>query len=218
MTLAFPAGRLGAALAASLALHALLAATLGSVVRGWQPGSLLPSIKPATFLATLRAVQPVETPGLPAAAERPARGPYDTATPGAALPAPYYYPASELTERPLVLAPVEPRFPDGAPGTGRVKMRLYIGESGRVDAIDIVEAEPAGAFEAAAAEAFAAARFRPGYRNGRSVKSQLSLEVLFGAPLPVPAPLPVEAQRAVPDNPNAYDAPDRAGIKTRRPR
>jgi protein TonB len=166
----------------------------------------------------LRVAQPVEAPKGSALTARAVRTPHDAPVPGIALPAPYYYSALELDERPLPLTRVEPRFPQGAPETGRLKMRLYLSEAGAVDAIDILETEPSGAFEAAAADAFAAARFRPGYRNGESVKSQVTLEVLFGAPLPAQAPAPPQVLRSASDNPNAYDAPDRVGIKTRRSR
>ena len=217
MTLGLPQARLPTAVAVSLAIHAVLAAALVSVVRGWQPGDAFPGIKPAAFLASLRAVPPLAAPSKPAAVSpRPARGPHDAPSSGAALPEPYYYRASELTERPLALAPVKPRFPRGAPPVGRLKMQLYISEHGTVDAIDIIEAEPAGVFEQAAAEAFAAARFRPGHKDGTAVKSQIALEVRFGEPLPSPAP--TQAALVLPENPNAYDAPDRIGIKTRRPR
>jgi outer membrane biosynthesis protein TonB len=64
-------------------------------------------------------------------------------------------------------------------------MRLYINENGLVDAVDIMDAEPAGVFEEAAARAFAAARFRPGHKDASPVKSQIALEVRFGEPLPL---------------------------------
>jgi TonB family protein len=186
MTAAFPQARLRSAFVVSLAMHAALAAALASAVRGGQPAS---DVRPAALLASLREAPPVQAPRKPApASARAARGPSDAATPGAPLPVPYYYRASELTERPAPLARVEPRFPPGAPDSGRLKMRLYINESGMVDAIDITEAEPAGVFEQAATQAFAAARFRPGHKDGSAVKSQIALEISFGAPLPLPTP------------------------------
>ncbi|HWI98559.1 MAG TPA: TonB family protein [Burkholderiales bacterium] len=215
MTLALQGARLPTAFAASLAIHAALAAALALVAGGWLPGSRAPAAKPDALLATLRT-QPVPAPHKTAAATRPARGAGD-ATTGAALPKPYYLPAAELTERPLPLAAIEPSFPSGASATGRVKMRLYINEHGAVDAVDITEAEPAGEFEQAAVEAFSEARFTPGRKDGTAVKSQIALEVRFGEPSPLPASAE-QATRARPDNPNAYDAPDRIGIKTRRPR
>jgi TonB family protein len=133
------------------------------------------------------------------------------------LPKPYYHPASELTERPLPLAAIEPVVQGGAPDTGRLKIRLYINEEGSVDAVDVIEAEPAGEFEQATVQAFKEARFRPGYKNGTAVRSLLALEVRFGEPFPIPVRQP-DVIAAAPENPNAYDAPGRMGIKTRRAR
>jgi TonB family protein len=188
MTASFPQRRLGGALAASLGVHAALAAALAGLAAGWQPGS---DNKPALLLASLQAAPSAPAPSRPASAPaRPERGSHEAAAAGVPLPQPepYYYRTSELTERPAPLARVQPRFPDGAPESGRLKMRLYINETGTVDAIDITEAEPEGVFEQAAAEAFAAARFRPGHKDGNPVKSQISLEVSFGAPLALPTP------------------------------
>lgn len=218
MTLALPGARLPTAFAASLAVHAALAAVLAVLAGGWQPGGQAAAVKQAALFATVRPVQPAETRLEPARAPQGAtRGSRDAASGGALLPKPHYYRASELTEPPLALAAIEPSFPSGAPDTGRVKMRLYISERGSVDAIDITEAEPAGEFEQAARQAFAEARFRPGYINGTAVRSQIALEVRFGEPPPPPERSPQQPARALADNPNAYDAPDRVGIKTRRP-
>ena len=216
MTLTLPGARLPTAFAASLAIHATLAAALAVMAGGSMPGAGLPTLKPEGLFATLRAVQPAATSTKPVAAS--AHGKQNGAGRGAALPKPYYHPASELTERPLPLAAIEPSFPAGAPPTGRVKIRLYISEQGGVDAIDITEAEPAGEFEQSTLQAFSEARFRPGYKDGIAVRSQLALEVRFGEPLPMPAQRRDLAALAPPENPNAYDAPGRIGIKTRRAR
>jgi TonB family protein len=219
MTRALPAVRLPTAFAASLAIHATLAAALAVVAGGQLPQAGALASKPQGLFASVRAVQPAETSLKPAAASPRAKtGGQNWPGGWASLPKPYYHPASELTERPLPLAAIEPSFPDGAPPTGRVKIRLYIGEQGAVDGVDITEAEPAGEFEQATVQAFREARFRPGYKNGTAVRSQLTLEVRFGEPLPMPAEQRELAALALPANPNAYDAPDRIGIKTRRAR
>ena len=220
MRLALPGARLPTAFAASLAVHAALAAALAALAGGWQPGGRAQAVKPDALLATLRAAAPMKAfPQPAAAAPRATPGSRrDAVSRGVALPRPYYFGASELTEPPLALTAVEPVFPSGASATGRLKMRLYISDHGSVDAIDITEAEPAGEFEQAALQAFADARFRPGYKDGAAVQSQIAIEVRFGEPPPLPERLPEPAARALPENPNAYDAPDRIGIKTRRPR
>jgi TonB family protein len=211
MTRALPGARLPGAFAASLAIHAALAAGLLAVAGGPMSAGL-PALKPEGLLATLRPVQPAET------STRSKSTNQNGAGGSATLPKPYYHPASELTERPQPLAAIVPSFPDGAPPTGRVKLNLYINERGAVDAVDITEAEPAGEFEQATVQAFSEARFRPGYKDGIPVRSQLALEVRFGEPLPMPAHQRDVAALALPENPNAYDAPDRIGIKTRRAR
>lgn len=101
------------------------------------------------------------------------------------LAAPFYYPANQLDERPQIEAEVEPGFPSGAAATrGRVVLRLYIGAHGEVEKITVVEADPAGIFEKSALDAFAAARFSPGIKNGVPVRSLLTIEVRFGVPAP----------------------------------
>jgi TonB family protein len=208
---AFAQARLGAALGASLAAHMVLLAAFGSLPGGRQ--GTLPQLGEPFLTATLRPSESKE----PEVKTSKKAG---LAAPGRpALPAPRYYAVHELDERPLILTHVEPQFPAGiTPGSGRVTLRLYIGEQGGVEAIDALDAEPAGIFEAAAAQAFAAARFRPGMLRGAAVKSTLTLEVLFGAPLPADPSVSrsVEGERQRAANPNAADAPDRAGIMMRR--
>jgi protein TonB len=186
MTLGLPAARLPAALAFSLAVHAVLGAALAAVVQGWRPGSVPPAIKSEALYASLLPARPVEAP--PKRSPAPPRAQavaHEGIVSGPALPKPYYHKLSELTERPAPLERIEPHFPPGAPDSGRLKMRLYINENGLVDAVDIMDAEPAGVFEEAAARAFAAARFRPGHKDASPVKSQIALEVRFGEPLPL---------------------------------
>jgi len=218
MTHTFPGARVPTAFAASLAIHIALGAAL-AVAAGWQPGTGgTAAARPEALSATLRGAKPPQSAVKPAAlSPRGRRGTLDAASLGATLPKPYYYRATELTEPPLALAAIEPSFPPGAPATGRVKMRLYINDHGSVDAVDITDAEPAGEFEQAATQAFRAARFRPAYKDGTAVRSQLALEVRFGEPPPPPERPLEQVARTLPENPNAWDAPDRIGIKTRRP-
>jgi protein TonB len=60
-----------------------------------------------------------------------------------------------------------------------VLLKILINERGAIDDAVIVESEPKGTFEAAALNATLATRFSPAIRNGRPVKSQKMLEVLF---------------------------------------
>ena len=215
MTRALPGAWLPAAFAASLAIHAGLVAALAAA-GGPMPGAGPHAFKPESLFATLRTVRPAQPSIKPAPSPRHGNANPDGTGPGGVLPTPYYHPVSELTERPLPLAAIEPSFPYGTPSTGRVKIRLYINEQGSVDAVDVTDAEPAGEFEEATLQAFKQARFRPGYKNGTAVRSELALEVRFGEPFPMPVQRNLVA--AVPENPNAFDAPGRIGIKTRRAR
>jgi protein TonB len=149
-------------------------------------------------------------------ATRPEHEPSAAVLPVAPLPK--YYAAHELDQRPLPLTNIEPVFPAGSPvHSGIVKLRLYVSADGQVDEIDIFEAQPAGVFEAAAAQAFATARFSPGLRRGVAVPALMTLELQFGTPLDADPRISrsAEGERVRPENPNAVDAPDRAAVRKR---
>ncbi|MBC7804510.1 MAG: TonB family protein [Candidatus Parcubacteria bacterium] len=99
---------------------------------------------------------------------------------------PRYLSANELDEKPQILTRPEPEFPpDAKASTGRVVLRLYISESGGMDEIGVVSVEPERVFEEPAVRAFAAALFTPGRKQGVPVRSTVTIEVLFGATLPI---------------------------------
>jgi len=200
--------RLGAGFAGSVAAHlALLGALSVLVAPGLAPTDA--GVRPLIArLVTPEALAPKPV------ARRAA--PAKASTAGPALPAERYYATHELDERPLILNHVEPIFPaEAGEVSGHVRLELLIGAHGRVDAIHVLDAEPAGLFELSAKEAFAQARFRPGMVRGSAVKSALMLELLFGAPLPPDPRLSRSGERAPVENPNAVDAPDRANVKHR---
>lgn len=60
---------------------------------------------------------------------------------------------------------------------GKVKLRAYIDEAGRVHRVLILSAEPAGFFEQAAINAVAASVFSPARRGGIPVKTYKELEI-----------------------------------------
>ncbi len=203
--------RLLGALAASAALHALLVSALpapfgarwGSL-EGFGVGAplraaLRPVPPPANELQELAAARPTgpppaETVRVPAAA--PAPQPQQSRPEARALlPEPHYYLTRELDVRPGILTRVEPEYPEAAARrflSGRVVLRLYIEEDGRVSRVAVLGAEPSGYFEDSASRAFSAARFTPGMKGGRAVRVQMTLEVSFESPpapeLPEPAP------------------------------
>lgn len=201
-------GPISAGFAGSVGAHLALLGALGVVTA---PG--LAPVDPGVRPLIARLVAP-EAPA-PKSVARPF-GSSKKAGTLPALPAERYFAAHELDERPLVLHHVEPIFPaDAGDLSGRVRLELLINAAGGVDAVNILAAQPAGVFESAAKEAFAEARFRPGMRGGSAVKSALTLELHFGEPLPPDPRLSAQPQHAPVENPNAVDAPGRAGIKHR---
>ena len=94
--------------------------------------------------------------------------------------APDYILAKLLSVGPRPLDDIEPVYPDAADlRTGTVVLRVLIGETGRVDDVAVVRADPPGLFDASAVEAFSKARFSPGLADGVAVKSQITVEVEF---------------------------------------
>lgn len=168
--------RLGSALAASGALH--LGAALAFDALPWDvPGGPAQAAQErgvGRLQAELRLRQgpaSTEVPARPAQreAQRPSR----------------YYLARELDVRPAPLSHIEPAYPNDAflrDIAGRVVVRLYVSESGAVDKVLVVHAEPPGYFEEAVQQAFRAARFVPAMKAGKAVKAELVLEVRYDSP------------------------------------
>jgi len=152
--------RLALALAASAALHALLASALETP---GAPGG--PSLAPLAAVLVADAVAQDASPpeAKPARAQR-------------------YYRRRELDVVPGIMTRTDPEFPDLARVSGRVIVRLFIDERGRVEQVVVLRAEPAGIFEASARRAFLAARFTPGMKAGAAVKAQLTLQVDYTYP------------------------------------
>jgi TonB family protein len=64
--------------------------------------------------------------------------------------------------------------------SGRALLLVMIDETGTVNDVSVIEAEPANYFEDDAKRAFLSARFTPAYRNGRPVRSRVLVEVNYG--------------------------------------
>jgi protein TonB len=93
-----------------------------------------------------------------------------------------WYPAAQLDVFPTALAPVRPAYPRSAAEAdvaGAVTLLLLIDETGRVHDSAVMDAQPENTFEEAALEAFRLARFTPGQRDGRSVRSRVLVKVVF---------------------------------------
>ena len=200
--------RLAGALAASLALHLYALAVLDALPRGMRWGELA-LLQPGGARSLRVTLQPLaagpapETPVAPPAetvptaaapaAVPPRAGADATPAPAPAFsprPAQRYYTTREVDARPGILMQVEPEYPEAAARrflSGRVVARLLIDETGAVEKVAVVSAEPPGYFEAAAEKAFLAARFTPGIKDGRPVRVQMLLEINFDSQ---PAPKP----------------------------
>lgn len=205
--------RISAALGMSLALHGAALAVMDRLPRGGR-GEDAAGFGAGVLQARLRESMPVVA-AFPA---KPVGNSAKTSKIGVPLPAAQqprgYYPVSELDEKPQIRSSVEPEFPADAPvKEGRVVLRLHIGETGEIDEITVLKAEPAAVFDEAALRAFTGAEFTPGRKNGIAVKSALSLELLFGAPLPLAHAKPAEGQlwqplrRARPNPPSRKEKP-----------
>jgi periplasmic protein TonB len=131
------------------------------------------------------APEPPRDAGAPA--ESPNEPPLVEGPPGIPVPQiedPEFYPARLLDQYPKPVAEVALKYPEKA-GTedmsGSVTLLLLIDELGMVVEATVVEADPPGYFEEAAIEAFKAALFTPGQRDGKVVKSRLVVQVAFDA-------------------------------------
>jgi protein TonB len=154
---------------------------------------------PATPAAASTDTAP---PPAPATADD---GPLPPAHAGAPLPS-RYFKSSEVDRRaePIAIAPF--MYPDAAFRSGlsgRVVLRLYVNETGTIDAIDIVEAEPVCVFEQAAVDAVLNTRFMPAELFGRPVKNVKTIELRLNPRTDEPPAAPTPPTPAPPPTPAA---------------
>jgi len=93
-----------------------------------------------------------------------------------------WYGARQLDAQPRLVRPVQPPYPLQARRRGvegAVKLMLKIDEYGVVQEVQVEEGEPPGVFDAAALEAFRAARFVPAQKNQRPVRALVYVRVVF---------------------------------------
>jgi protein TonB len=109
----------------------------------------------------------------------------DSALPKADLPFPVdsqWYEARDLDAYPRALASLNPPYPPSAQTDaprGVVTLLLAIDETGAVHDASVVSAEPAGYFEASALASVRDARFAPGEKEGRVVRSKIVVKLRF---------------------------------------
>jgi periplasmic protein TonB len=95
-------------------------------------------------------------------------------------PAPGYRYGIGLHRQPRLLNEIMVNYPPAAGAReGSVTLRILVSETGAIDNLAILRANPKGFFEEAALNAFALAQFAPGEFLGVPVKSQFFVEVEF---------------------------------------
>ena len=102
---------------------------------------------------------------------------------GVGVPDHTYYGARQLDVFPALASAFELRYPARAAADdvkGRVALLVLIDAEGAVNAVSVVDAQPAGYFEEDALRVFRSARFNPALRGGRAVKSRIVIEVNYG--------------------------------------
>lgn len=93
-----------------------------------------------------------------------------------------YYRSDEVDVRAAPLTEVALIYPKRAYEmrlSGKVTLRMLINKTGDVDKVDVLDATPQGVFEEAALTAAGAMKFSPALKNGRPVKNQKIIEVVF---------------------------------------
>jgi protein TonB len=147
------------------------------------PSPVSPGTDAAESKPDLQAVVPDVEPGKPAAPAQPSIPANPSPLPALDIPLvddPNYYTAKQLDVHPAAAWPISPVYPDThGDAEGFVTLKLLIDDTGTVREISVVDAQPPGVFEESALAAFRAARFLPGQRNGRTVKSQILIKVTY---------------------------------------
>ena len=149
----------GAPMVVQLAMTAPSNAAL--IETSWNPSPLLPHAQP-------------RRPEAPKLLPMPS-----TAWPATAFDESAYLPARELTVRPAAAQRISVPYPsDATQGVRKAILAVFIDADGRVAKVRVDDALPP-AFERAAVEAFASARFHPGRVGNVAVKSRMLVQVEF---------------------------------------
>jgi len=95
-----------------------------------------------------------------------------------------YYTAREVDQRAVPLEEVplfNPLYGPGPGSTAKVILLLLINENGGVDSVATLESRQRGDFDSIARAAFGSIRFSPALKDGKPVKSQKVVEVIYGS-------------------------------------
>lgn len=145
------------------------------------PPAPAPNAPPAVQAETVSP--PALSTGIPAAVN-PAPQP-NSALPAVNVPLlvdPTYYTAKQLDVQPRALAAIDPVYPQGAVARGTagwVTLKLKLDESGKVEDVEVSDANPPGIFNQSALDAFRNAHFAPAQKDGRAVKSLVQIKVRY---------------------------------------
>jgi protein TonB len=93
-----------------------------------------------------------------------------------------WYQIRQVDRPPRAIGEIKPIYPEAARRRGQegnLKLMVKIDDLGQVQEVEVIEAQPAGIFEAAAMAAFRNARFQPALVNGRPVRFQAYMRVEF---------------------------------------
>lgn len=166
----------------SVALHAALLTWIGTIQ--FSIGGPTRFVLNARLAPLPASAPPSFTSDASEARERagtqpePARNP-----PAAQATLPHLYFASgevdvpaQLLEKPPLIYPENPYI---WKLRGAVRVRVFIGEDGRVDTVELVSADPPGHFEEAALAAARKLRYQPAVIGGQPVRSRRLIEILF---------------------------------------
>ncbi|MDO9227262.1 MAG: TonB family protein [Pseudomonadota bacterium] len=126
------------------------------------------------------AVAPPASVPVTAAAGTPAR--HETSAPlGVGIDTNWYF-ARQVDTRARETGRIVPEYPESARRRnqeGTLKLMVKIDDLGRVRDVEVVEADYPGVFDEAALEAFREARFHPAMKDGRPVRYQAYIRVVF---------------------------------------
>ena len=169
------------ALAASVLAHALLLAWPLSLPGGPGLGLAAERAPLRAYLAALPVKPMREEETRTAAASAPLPAPAPARESGSATPLPTYYTAKALSRMPEAISRFDVLPPAGGDQgiTGKLSLRLWIDESGRLERLKVIESELPKAYEDAAVEAFMRLHFTPGEIKGVPVRVSLDVVIEY---------------------------------------
>jgi TonB family protein len=187
--------RLPGAMLGSVLLHLALLLAVGNPAPGAAPPLLPGAVLNVTLVAgapeapASTAARSIANPAAPAGnvASRRVASAQQVPMPRRVLPATlpgasHYYPPRELDETAKPVNDVLLRYPEEAYAQrlgGEVRVRLRIDEAGKVDEATVIGRGPTRQFDDAALEAAVQLRFTPAVREGRAVKSEKTIAIVF---------------------------------------